>query len=182
MALSSVLAFSSSIFNKTYIRDQSIISYWVMNKTESALFSMLEEHEVDISRNWYESEIKNNFLNSFSWWTLNLDSSDSEYNSFSCYNYSVSDSIITHHSEVDISSDIYIEPWVNDYIYIDNYWEPWWTELLWLICYYNTLDYIGSNDSISLDDSPLNYVLFTFFEDLKMWNRILQKKWTLYFN
>jgi len=178
--LATAANYISWLVNISYRTQSNFLSTSILENTEKTLFSTLWNISIDKNKNNFQEEYKSKFLDEAFWWIwVDLRGNHREWSEFICYNYFLEDTFLSLHRQIDITNEI------------DFYWEYYLTdedgfnsgsEFLNIICLYNTFEYIWSSDIIDTASSPINYVLYTLYNDLKLWNEILEKKWTIYFN
>lgn len=168
------------ITNISYIAQSNFESTSILEKTDLVLRHNLNFINIDKSKDWYEQEYKSKFIaNTFEWIPINISSSIIEKGLYKCYNYNLNSLKINILKDIDIEENI--DFWW-DLFKTDEDWEKSWTEFINIICLYNTYDYIESWNIIDSTRAPVVYVLYTLYNDLKFNNRLVEKKWILYFN
>jgi len=180
LVLSVSTNYIGSITNVSYIAQSNFESTSILEKTELVLRHNLSSIIVDKNKSWYKTIYKDLFIEqTFEGANINLNSSVKELNNYLCYNYSINDLKLNIYKEVDINTaiDFY---W--DYIQTDEDWENEWTEFINIICLYSTYNYLNAGNIINTDNAPLSYVIYNLYLDLKLNEKILEKKWILYFN
>jgi len=169
-----------SLTNISYIAQSNFESTSILEKTELVLRQNMKTIDVDKNKVWYKKIFKNNFiLNTFEWEKVNLWSNIKEWNTFSCYNYNLNGLKINIYKPIDIDNKIDFD-W--DYKKTDEDWENPWTEFINILCMYSTYEYLDAGNIINTDDAPISYVIYSFYKDLMFNQRIIEKKWILYFN
>jgi hypothetical protein len=168
------------IMNLAYITQSRFEATWILEATERELHFNLSSVQVDKDKIGYETEFKEKFItNTFNWLWINLWSNIREGGEFKCYNYYLDWTKININKVIDNNKEIDFQ-W--DYYKTDEDWYTKWTEFINVICLYNTYNYIWANNVIETEKSPLNYVLYSLFKDLRFSKKLVEKKWTLYFN
>jgi len=125
------------------------------------------------------SENKANFLNTFWWTNLNISSTSRDNSDFDCYNYFLDQDQIILHTKIN-NKDVDIKD--ESFILTDYNWDLWVNNLLNIVCFYNTFDYLWFDIYSDISKSPLSYVLYSFYEDISFNQQYYTRKWILYFN
>jgi hypothetical protein len=98
---------------------------------------------------------------------------------FNCYNYYIQWDKLSIYKQINNSEEVELS-W--DFYKTDENWTTQWTQFINILCMYNTYNYIWSKNIIDVNNSPINYVLYSFYKDLRFSKKIVEKKWILYFN
>lgn len=168
------------ITNIAYIAQSNFESTSIMEKTELVLRHNLNSIIIDKNKLSYKQDYKTIFLsNTFEWQPISITSSITENNTYNCYNYNLNKLKINIYKKINNNEEI--DFWW-DFIKTDEDWEANWTEYLNVLCFYNTYDYLNAWNIINSDKSPISYIIYSLYTDLKFNNKLLEKKWILYFN
>lgn len=177
--LTTSVSFISGIFNLLYINQSTYTSTSIIDAAEQNLKNIVQNNNFDKNHISYHENLKSHFLSeTFSWIWLNLSSSSIDGQSYQCFNYTLEWTKLRIHESINPAEDIDI---YNHYL-TDELWEEGGSTFMNVLCLYHTYDFIWSSDTIDINTSPISYVIYSFFEDLKMSNQVVSKKGILYFN
>ncbi len=170
----------SWIMNLAYVTQSNFEATSILEKTEVNLRYNLDNINVDKNVVDYEIEYKDKFLDgTFTWLWVSIWTNIKEGMEFRCYNYYLDGKSINTYKLMDNNLEV---DYSGDYYKTDEDGASPWTQYMNIMCLYNTYDYIWASNIINDSKSPISYVLYSFYKDLRFSKKLVEKKGILYFN